>query len=89
MPLDEVNYGDVSDILNKFKHRDKLDLKDRKKKCFFVPIVEIKEKGWDLSISKYREIEYEEVKYEKPSALKDNILKLEEEIVKGLKELSA
>jgi type I restriction enzyme M protein len=86
-PLDEVNYGDIADILDKFSNRDKLDLTDRKKKCFFVPIVEIKEKDWDLSISKYREIEYEEVKYEEPSKLKEKILDLEKEIVKGLEEL--
>jgi type I restriction enzyme M protein len=79
--------GDIPDILERFNKRDKENPKDRKKKYFFVPISEIKEKDWDLSISKYREIEYEEVKYEKPEVLKKKIIELEEEIVKGLKEL--
>lgn len=79
--------GDISDILERFKNRLKDNPTDRKNKYFFVPIKEIKEKDWDLSISKYREIEYEEVEYEKPSKIKEKILKLEEEIVKGLKEL--
>jgi type I restriction enzyme M protein len=79
--------GDIPDILDKFNKRGKENPEDRKKKYFFVPIEEIKEKDWDLSISKYREIEYEEVKYEKPEVLKKKILELEEEIVKGLKDL--
>ena len=79
--------GDIPDILEHFKNREKENPKDRKKKFFFIPVKEIKEKDWDLSISKYREIEYEEVKYEKPEKLKEQILELEEEIVKGLKEL--
>lgn len=79
--------GDIPDILARFKNKDKENPTDRKKKYFFVPIEEIKEKDWDLSISKYREIEYEEVKYESPEKLKKQILDLEEEIVKGLKEL--
>ena len=54
---------------------------------FFIPIKEIKQKDWDLSISKYREIEYEEVKYEKPEVLKKKILELEKDIIKGLEEL--
>ncbi len=79
--------GDIPEILEKFNKRDKENPTDRKRKYFFVPIEEIKEKDWDLSISKYREIEYEEVKYEKPDVLKKRILELEEEIIKGLKEL--
>lgn len=86
-PIDEVNYGDVKDILDHFEDRDNENPKDRKKKYFFVPIEEIKAKDWDLSISKYREIEYEEIKYEKPEVLKKKIMQLEEDILKGLKDL--
>ena len=86
-PIDEVNYGDIKNILENFKNREKENPTDRKKKYFFVPIKEIEEKNWDLSISKYREIEYEEVEYEKPSVIKKKIIQLEEDILKGLKEL--
>ena len=85
--LDEVNFGDIEDIKKHFKNREKENPIDRKKKYFFVPIKEIKDKDWDLSISKYREIEYEEVEYEKPSVIKKKIIQLEEDILKGLKEL--
>ncbi len=79
--------GDIPEILELIKHGDKNGQTDRKKKHFFVPIQEIKEKDWDLSISKYREIEYEEIKYEKPEVLIKNIENLENEIMQGLKEL--
>ena len=79
--------GDIPDIIEKFNKKEKENPKDRKKKYFFVPIEEIKEKDYDLSISKYREIEYEEKTYEKPDILKKKILKLEEEIIEGLKDL--
>lgn len=78
---------DIPDILNKFEKRKEESNENRKKKNFFVPIEEIRRNDYDLSISKYREIEYEEVKYEKPEVLKKKILELEEEIVKGLREL--
>src|SRR3989344_4471705 len=79
--------GDIPYILEHFNKREKDNPIDRKKKYFFVPIKDIKEKNWDLSISKYREIEYEEVEYEKPSVIKKKIIQLEEEILKGLREL--
>ena len=79
--------GDIPDILEKFEKREKENPIDRKKKFFFVPVKEIKEKDWDLSISKYREIEYEEVKYEKPEVLKKKILEFEKDIIEGLEEL--
>jgi len=60
---------------------------DRKGKCFFVPISEIKENGYDLSISKYKEIEYEEVAYEKPEIIMEKIEGLEDQIKANIAEL--
>jgi type I restriction enzyme M protein len=79
--------GDINDILEHFENREKENPTDRKKKYFFVPIKDIKDKDWDLSISKYREIEYEEIEYEKPNVIKKKIIQLEEDILKGLKDL--
>jgi len=79
--------GDIPDILELVNNGDNTEQTDRKKKHFFVPIQEIKEKDWDLSISKYREIEYEEIKYEKPSKIIEKVETLEQEIIEGIKEL--
>lgn len=79
--------GDIPDIINNFKRRNSEDFTDRKSRCFFVPIKEIKENNYDLSISKYKETEYKEIHYDSPETIKENILKLEKEIIKILEEL--
>jgi len=79
--------GDIPDILLHYHNRKKENPADRKAKCFFVPVREIKENGYDLSISRYKEIEYKEVQYEKPEVILNKIEKLENEILKGVAEL--
>ncbi len=79
--------NDIPDILERFEKRKDEDNEDRKAKHFFVPVEEIKENDYDLSISKYKEIEYEEVVYEKPEIIMGKIEKLEKEIVEGIGEL--
>jgi type I restriction enzyme M protein len=79
--------GDIPDIIDKFKKKDKEKFEDRKAKCFFVPFEEIKGNDYDLSISKYQELEYEEIEYEDPKVIKQKILDLEKKIVDSLKEL--
>ena len=45
---------------------------------------EIKENGYDLSINRYKEIEYEEVKYEPPKVILGKLRSLEAEIISDL-----
>lgn len=80
--------GDIPDILEKFKKRDTEQFKDRKASCFFVPIEEIRENNYDLSCSRYKEIEYKEVVYEDPEVIKKKILELENKITKTLQEIN-
>ena len=56
--------GDIPDILGKFHNKAGENLEDCKAKCFSVPLNEIKENDYSLSISNYKEIEYEEIDYE-------------------------
>lgn len=79
--------GDIPDIINKFNKLNELDLGDRLSKCFFVPFDEIKKNDYSLFIANYKELEYEEIEYESPEVIKEKILKLEEEIIQGLKNL--
>lgn len=83
----KTDKNDIPDIQKRFKDRERENPTNRKDKCFFVDIQEIKENDFDLSIQKYNDIEYEEVKYETPEKLKKQILKLEKEIVKDIEEL--
>ena len=84
-PQPEKN--DIPDILKQFKNRLKNKPTDRKEKAFFVPFEEIKKNNYDLSISKYKEIEYEEVVYENPEVIKKKILGYENKIIEALENL--
>ena len=77
--------GDIPDIIKKLKSKDKFE--DRKAKCFTVPVEEIVENDYDLSINKYQEIEYEEIEYDAPDVILDKIDGLQKEIGSGIKEL--
>lgn len=81
------NNGDLQDIIQQFYNRNKEEnLKDnnRKAKHFFVPKAEIIDEGYDLSISRYKEDDFEEIEYESPGAIIDKLDRLEEEIREDL-----
>lgn len=80
--------GDIPDIIAKFKQKDTEKFEDRKTSCFFVPIEEIKANNYDLSVSKYKEIQYTEVIYEDPEVIKQKILELEKKIIDTLQEIN-
>jgi len=73
--------NDIPDIIARFKNLD--GEKDRKRtdKSFMVPKSEIIEKDYDLSINKYKEVEYVPVEYPPTSEILDEIEKLNEQIM--------
>jgi type I restriction enzyme M protein len=76
--------GDIPDIISKFKGgRIESD------KIVLVPFSEIKKNDYNLSISRYKQVEHEEVEYEEPEVLIEKVSRLEEEIAKELQELKA
>lgn len=75
-----VEENDIPDILQRWEARDPEQESDRKSKAFFVSKEEIKENGYDLSINRYKEIEYEEVEYEPPKVILQQLRDLEKEI---------
>jgi type I restriction enzyme M protein len=79
--------GDIPDIIEKFYRRKDQAYEDRKKKHFFVPVEDIKEKDYNLSISTYKAYEYEEKTYDKPEKYLDKVEKEEKDILKGIGEL--
>ncbi len=70
-------YGDLQDIVEKFRARNPEADTDRKQKCFVVPHSEIEDEGYDLSFSRYKEDVFEEVEYEAPGVILDKLLKAE------------
>ena len=52
-----------------------------------MPKKEIADKGYDLSINRYKEVVHEVVEYEKPSKILADLKVLEAEIMAGMVEL--
>lgn len=59
-PLDQ---NDIPDIVNRFHNRDAEKDRERTEQSFFVPKQEIVDNGYDLSINKYKKVEYVAVEY--------------------------
>lgn len=70
----EIKENDIPDIIQRFKNLEAEADRERTDQSFMVPLEEIKENDWDLSINRYKEIVYEEVVYDSP---KDIILSIE------------
>lgn len=79
-----VENNDISDIIERFANIDKEGERKRTEKSFLVPVDEIKENAYDLSINRYKEIVYDQVEYEDPQVIIEKIRKLEDEIMDGL-----
>jgi type I restriction enzyme M protein len=79
--------NDIPDIISRWDSIKKEEKRKRTDKSFFVPKSEIKENDYDLSINRYKEIVYEEVKYDPPKDILDRVEKLENEILDGVKAL--
>lgn len=83
-----IEDNDINDIVERFSNLDKEVDRKRTEQSFFVPVEEIRENGYDLSINKYKEIEYEEVKYDSPQEIMLRIRELEMDITAGIEELA-
>lgn len=84
-----IEANDIPDIVKLFGNCETEKERKRTEKSFLVPVAEIRENAYDLSINRYKETEYEEVQYEDPKVIISSIKQLEEEIVEGLEELGA
>lgn len=83
----EVQENDIPDVIKRFHNREAEAERTRKEQSFLVPVEEIREKGYDLSINKYKEVEREVVVYDAPEVIMARIEKLETEIQSALTEL--
>ena len=79
--------NDIPDIIERFKNLDKEAERKRTEKSFLVPRQEIADNGYDLSINKYKEIEYIPVEYPPTSEIMAEIRELEAQIQTEMDEL--
>lgn len=82
-----VNENDIPDIIERFRNRDKEVERARTEKSFFVKKDEIKDNDYDLSINKYKEVEYVPVEYPSTLEIMTDIREIEMKIGQEMDEL--
>ena len=82
-----IEDNDITDIIDRFEHIDNESERKRTEQSFLVPKQEIVDNGYDLSINKYKEIEYIPVEYPPTSEILANIKALNEQIMADTAEL--
>lgn len=82
-----ISENDIPDIIERFRNLDKEMDRKRTDKSFMVPKQDIVDNAYDLSINKYKEIEYVAVEYPPTSEIMANIREIEMEIGKEMDEL--
>jgi len=82
----KIEQNDIPDIIEQYNHKDSEDYKAIKKH-FFVDVSEIVENDYDLSINRYKEIEYEEVEYPPTNEILSEIEALSKDISNDVLEL--
>ena len=83
----EIPENDIPDIIERFHHLDQESGRERTEQSFFVPKDEIVENDYDLSINKYKKIEYVPVEYPSTIEIMTELRESEMEIGKEMEEL--
>ena len=83
---EECEENDIPDIVKRFNNLTDEAARTRKDKSFFVPIEEIRENDYDLSINKYKEVERVKVEYDAPNVIFEKIASLQDDINKAMSE---
>lgn len=80
-------HSDLPDIVQRFRHLEAETPRLRTERSFLVPLQEIRDNKYDLSINRYKEVQYAEKTYAAPSAIIAEIEALDRERALLLNEL--
>ncbi len=83
----QIKENDIPDIIKRFHALHEEENRKRTEQSFFVPVDEIVVNDYDLSINKYKEVIYEQVKYEPTDVIINKIEAIESEIQNDIGEL--
>ena len=75
--------SDLADILARWRNREAERKRARTDRSFLVPKAEIADNDYDLSVNRYKEVDYEAVEYDPPRVILKRLAALEDEIAKG------
>lgn len=84
-----VEANDIPDIVERFKNPEKENARLRTDCSFYVPVQEIRDNKYDLSINRYKEVVHEAKTYEKPSVIIEQIEALDQERTALLNQLKS
>lgn len=76
----EISENDIPDIIARFNNLEAEATRKRTEQSFMVPAEDIIANEYDLSINKYKEVEYEAISYPPTSEIMDKIDAIEKEI---------
>jgi len=82
-----IQDNDIPDILSRWDNLKAESKRLRTDKSFMVPVKEIRDNNYDLSINRYKEVVYEQKEYELPAVIISQIEQLDEERKDLLQEL--
>ena len=74
-----VQENDIPDILNRWNNLKAESSRLRTDKSFMVPVKDIRDNKYDLSINRYKEVIYEQKEYELPSVVIEQIEQIDAE----------
>ncbi|MDD9983343.1 MAG: N-6 DNA methylase [Gammaproteobacteria bacterium] len=79
--------SDLADIFARWCNREAERKRVRTDQSFLVPKAEIVHHDYDLSINRYREVDYVAAEYDPPMVIMKRMAELEEEIANGREDL--
>ena len=82
-----ISDNDIPDVVTRFHNQQAEESRSRKEQSFLVPVEEIRNNDYDLSINKYKEVEREKVEYEPIADILARLEKTESEYLKSYSEL--
>ena len=85
--MPQPDKSDLADILDRWRNRNAERIRLRTEQSFFVPKAEIVSNDYDLSINRYKEVDYEALEYDSPGMIFERMGQLEQEIAEGREEL--
>lgn len=90
-PSEHENHklNNIPDVLYRWQQLNAENERKRTDQSFYVPVSEITSNDYDLSINRYKEVVYEEVKYDEPQVILKRIKELQQAMDKGIADLEA
>ena len=79
-----IKDNNIADIIARYQTRKEEQNRSRTDQSFLVPLAEIKQNNWDLSINRYKQVVYEQVQHDTPAQIIAEIEQLDAERAQAL-----